>query len=891
MEGIDRLNSNYLFADSNYYEKEDVIKNLYNTVLTRTVKEIDEKNYNLIETLVKYEGEINRCIDMSNYYINEAFSSTLKTEKVRRRLRVHIYTLFNDGDAEVNYPADIEIADSENIYKHASPSSFTFNIHGYIVNGDESDYDNDANSPGVDTVSANRSKNHDNDLSHLVDESRTGRKDAKSKDSDPHIADLSSQNEQVDYCNTTVMKFTSFFSTIMVMRDKETIIFDKNNKNYYDCDKLTFNRIVNERKKETIKIFLFLDQKIPFFDLSPELKNFMQSPEETMPEVIKRIYEYSLEKELIDSNGIMRTDEVLRDVLKVDEYEFCELPRILQKHVSIQKPIVLEHVADIEKEDESETIYDIVVDVFEPFITFEDGKLQKFVLDSHHLSNLLKFLKMNEMMDGSSDKMSRCDVANSRSSKQNKEGEGKDGDQSDEKADQRDEVIKVKTSTKQNRDALEEESSHRENVQEVGDTNVCKEKGKKEKRSGKEDSLSRKGSNEKEANLNSPTISIFEKLNGIQSQIDNMDEQIINILCKIKQKNSLRLRYTNFYENPCGFIDHMMNSKFPIDFEDVNDNNYIYDHAANINDDNYYKLPWVHRGISKYLLIKNKNFDDVLKSVLNSMNLDCKRKLDDMNRNESKKQKLHLGAQENFDNNNNPYKFNMNYSCQSQPDFNNNAYFYYPNKNMNFNNAPEPFINNPMQNFYNNMNYESSNMPVPMDVPAAVPMAVPMDVPMNVPAAAPMNVPMNAPAAVPMNVPMAVPMNVPMDVPIAVPMAAPMDAPMGVPMDVPMGVPMDVPLGVPVSPPFPIEMMAFNGHNNNLPENMNPQNIFMQNSEQCNFNMYAQQVAPNPAYMMNYPPFNEMPPQNGFNPMYPGAAPMDGVYPNGNFYSANNYAP
>ncbi|EDL46405.1 hypothetical protein, conserved [Plasmodium vivax] len=820
MEPIDRLNSNCLFADSNYYDKEDVIKNLYNTVLTRTVKEIDEKNYNLIETLVKYEGEINRCIDMSNYYINEAFSSTLKTEKVRRRLRVHIYTVFNDGDKEMNYPADIEIADSENIYKYASPSSFTFNIHGYILNADESDYHNDADSPGVHTVPANASKNDDNDLSHLVDESKTRTKDADSKCSGTDIDDLSDANEQIDYCNTTVMKFTSFFSTIMVMRDKETIIYDKNNKNYYDCDKLTFSRIVNEKKKETIKIFLFLDQKIPFFELSPQLKNFMQSPEETMPEVIKRIYEYSLEKELIDSNGIMRTDEVLRDVLEVDEYEFCELPRILQKHVSIQKPIVLEHVVDLEKEDESESIYDIVVDIFEPFIAFEDGKLQKFVLDSHRLSNLLQFLKMNESKDGSSDKMSKSHVENVGSSK-----EGKQVDECDGKADEADEAVEAKSSAEQNGDAPEEETSHRENAEEEGETNVCEEKGKKEKRSGKEGSSSHKDSDKKEANLNSPTISIFEKLNGIQSEIDNMDEEIINILCKIKQKNSLRLRYTNFYENPCGFIDHVMNSKFPVDFESVNDNNYIYDQAANINDDNYYKLPWVHRGISKYLLIKNKNFDDVLKSVLNSMNLDCKRKLDDMNTNESKKQKVHLGAEESFDNN--PYKFNMNYSYQSQPDLNNNAYFYYPNKNMNFNNAPEPFINNPMPNFCNNMNYESSNMPVPVPVTMPVPVAMPVT----------------------------------------------------------------MPVAVPVPPPFPIEMMAFNGNGNKLPENMNPQNNFMQHNEQGNFNMYAQQVAPYAPYMMNYPPFNEMPPQNGFNPLYPGAVPMDGVYPNGNFYNANNYIP
>ncbi|GAW81909.1 hypothetical protein, conserved [Plasmodium gonderi] len=797
MEPIDSLNSNCLFADSRYYEKEDVINNLYNTVLTRTVKEIDEKNYNLIETLVKYEDEINRCIDMSNYYINEAFSSTLKTEKVRRRLRIHIYTIFNDGDKEINYPPDIEIADSENIYKYCSPSSFTFNIHGYILKADDSDYDNDCDSYDLHKQPSTIIKDDDG-FSYLVDESGTRTKDdVDSKYSGTDIDDSSNTNEHIDYCNTSVMKFTSFFSTIMVMRDKETIIYDKNNKNYYDCDKLTFSRIVNEKKKEIIKIFLFLDQKIPFFELSPELKKFMQSPEETMPEVIKRIYEYSLEKKLIDLNGNMKTDEVLKDVLGVDEYEFCELPKILQKHISIQKPIVLEHVVDLEKEDESESIYDIVVDIFEPFITFEDGKPQKFVLDSHHLSNLLQFLKMNETKDVTGRKMSEGYIEKSKNSK-NIEESGYNSD----KPDQKYEGEESKNNTEKNEDTEEGKIAYSIDGKKMDETSVQEEKGEKE-RSSKENCFSHKGNDKKETSFNSPAISIFEKMNVIQSQIDNMDEEIINILCKIKQKNSLRLRYTNFYENPCGFIDHVMNSKFPVNFENVNDNNYIYDQAANINDDNYYKLPWVHRGISKYLLIKNKNFDDVLKSVLNSMNLDYKRKIDDINTNDNKKQKVHTNSEENIDNN--PYKYPINYSYNNQPDLSNNAYYYYPNKNMSYNNTPEQFNNNPMYSYRNNMNYENNSM---------------------------------------------------------------------------QG-----------SSPFPRDAMTFNLNNDKFPENINSQNNFMQNNEQGNFNPYTQQVAPYAPYMMNYP-FNEMSQQNGFNVMYhPGAIPMEGMYPNGSFYNANNYIP
>ncbi|SCP05150.1 SWIB/MDM2 domain-containing protein, putative [Plasmodium ovale] len=713
MEPIHRLNSDSMFADS-YHEKEDVIKNLFHTVLTGSVKEIDEKNYHLIETSMKHENEINRCIDMSNYYINEAFSSILKTEEVRRKLRVHIYTVFNDGDKEINYPADIKVEDSSNVYKYVTPSSFTFNIHGYILNTDENDYDS-CESERLPSKTVNEEEDFCNNSEgahleginikgdHLKGKSGLRVKEEESKYSGTEIDDISESNEQIDYCNTSVMKFTSFFSTIMVMRDKETIIYDKKNKNYYDCDKLTFTRIVNERKKETIKVFLFLDQKIPFFELSPELNNFMQSPEETMPEIIKRIYEYSLEKDLIDFTSKMKTDEVLKTILEVEEYEFSDLPNLLQKHISIQKPIVLEHVLDLENEDESESIYDIVIDMFEPFMTLEDGKYRKFVLDSHHLSNLLEFLKMNEVKDISKKHSSEDSIAiastnefanfpNGMSDRCDNGSEEKCKAEEEEELDGNDYAVNNNTRD----DAVNygnNQCVHAKKNTQQGDEEILGElhdkSRDKDKKYKDRDSCA--------------AISIFEKMNGLQNEIEDIDDSIIDILCKIKQKNSLRLRYTNFYENPCGFIDHVMNSKIPVNLEDMNDTNFIYDQAANINDDNYYKLPWVHRGISKYFLIKNKNLDDVLKSVLNSMNLDCKRKTNDMNPHEIKKQKI-ARRSENSDNH---FKEPINNTYKNEQELNNNAYYYFPNKNMNYS-TPEPF-NNSVPNYANNLNYEDNN--------------------------------------------------------------------------------------------------------------------------------------------------------------------------------------
>ncbi|KAI4837378.1 SWI/SNF-related matrix-associated actin-dependent regulator of chromatin [Plasmodium brasilianum] len=869
MEPVDDLDSISVYDDSEY-KKDYVIRDLLREVITSSIKEIDGKSINLLETLMKYGYELNRCIDKSNYYINEAFSSRVNTEKLRRKLRVHVFTVFNDGDRELSYPANITVEDSANVYRNASPSSMTFNIQGYILDADESDYDDVDESERLPTRVMNERRNsgyfiedddEDEEGSEMINE------EVVSKYSGTDIDEDCENNENIDYRNTSVMKFTSFFSTIMVMRENETIVYDKKYKNYYDCDKLTFTRTLSERRNEIIKVYLFLDQKTPFFELSKKLSIFMKSPEETIPEIMKRIYEYCLEKDLVDSiSAKIKTDEKLKDILGVDECEFSDLPKLLQKNFVIQKPIVLEHIVDLENEDESESIYDIVVDIFEPFVTLDSGKRKKFVLDSHHLNDVLQFLKKHEIneeenedtLNEDSIKECTCTTNNLCS---------RDNNRLDENvypADVRNNLLNVNGGDIVNENA-EEENMELEDVEENYDKKdyinsgriitVLTEKGDIEEYLIKECSEFCK--KYKNLNLNSVGVTIFEKMNGLQSEIESIDDDIINILCKIRKKNNLRLRYTRFYEDPCGFIEHVMNSKFPVDFENLDDNiDYIYDQAANINDDNYYKLPWVHRGISKYLLIKDKNLDDVLKSFLNSMNLESKRKISSRSSNGNKKQRVPLNEQNNYcpyndsnsnnnysNNNNNNYYDNNNNNSNANNDNNmnnmlnmnsmlnmnnmynmnnlynmnnmqnvsnmqninnnnsninnNNLCYYYDNNNMNYS-TPDPF-NISMQNYGNNINYESNNM-------------------QN-------------------------------------------------------------------SGGF---QMNNNTNDNEVRLNMNAENNFMQNNEQVNFNAYnINQVAAYPTYM-NFP-FN-MTSQNDFNAMYNGTLPME-LYPNENFYNSGNFAP
>lgn len=93
MELFDRGNLRNLFVGS-CNEKDDIIKNLFVSAITPSIKDIDEKNYNLLGILNKYENEINSCINISNYYINEAYSSNLKSEKSKTQIEnSYIYNL------------------------------------------------------------------------------------------------------------------------------------------------------------------------------------------------------------------------------------------------------------------------------------------------------------------------------------------------------------------------------------------------------------------------------------------------------------------------------------------------------------------------------------------------------------------------------------------------------------------------------------------------------------------------------------------------------------------------------------------------------------------------------------------------------------------------------
>ncbi|KYO01810.1 SWI/SNF-related matrix-associated actin- dependent regulator of chromatin [Plasmodium gaboni] len=751
MELFDRGSSRNLFVGS-CNEKDDIIKNLFVSTITQSIKDIDEKHYNLLGILNKYENEINSCINMSNYYINDAYSSKIKSGKVRRKLRIHIYTIYKDGQREVSFPSDIKLEDSHKIYNYVSPSTFTFNIHGYVLNLDENDKDL------FEKECLSRSKRIQNELNsdNSIKENGMNSKEMDSQNSYSDVDNISEISEQeIDYYSTSAMKFTSFFSTIIVMRDTETIIYDKKNKNYYDCDKLTFTRIVNENTKETMKIFLFLDQKIPFFELSPELKDFMKSSEETLPEIIRCIYEYSLENNLIDSS-IMKTDEVLKGILEVDEYEFSELPKLLKKHIFIQKPIVLEHVIDLENSEQSESIYDIVIDTFEPYVSFKNGEYKKFLLDSNKYNKLLELLKINEkeyLMNNKLDEIS----SNHEDKIMQKEMQVYNNSDDQKNSNENEILSEIHETDKdimqeKNMDDNSEDKSLSnikepniltgvENDNEVTDKNITKQVEEEENNdiildnnTNSDAKKETKGIDEKnlykeypsykdfllEQNndkISSMGMSTFELINGLQNKINELDEKIIKTLNKIKHKNGLRLHYKNFCENPCKFIDHFMNSKFSENVENLNDSSYIYEQAANINDDNYYKLPWVHRGISKYLLIKNKNFDDILKNVLNSMNLECKRK---ENPNIYENINNTQGIMLNKTNDKRLKTLKNDYTQQNV--LKNNSCEPISNKNMNY---PQLVVNNnsinTFQNFGNNMNYINNDMQNPyminMDVP------------------------------------------------------------------------------------------------------------------------------------------------------------------------------
>lgn len=547
MEVVESENIGYRTVDK-LEEKEQIIRHLY-PLLTKTISEISAYRYKIIRNLLGYEKELNHCIYLCNSYFKEVKKSS-ERRRIRYTMRIHIHSIFKDGSKEPPYPIDITKEEEiSNPSKYMIPSSFCVSVEGYLINKIE---DERISSKVIDTNSKSN-----------LEEQEWKPKDKKAQ-MDSGIIETVEPLEDMSSMNINHIKLSSFFSTILIILNEETLIYSKQNNNFHSVDKITFSRIAKNRKNTLIKVVLFPEQEIPVFKLSAPFTDFMNTSEATLPEIVKRICEYSMENGL---EGVheYKTDETLMKLLGVSDFILPELPSLLGKHVSMKAPTILEHLVELEEADESESIYEIELDRVEP-CAVEDHSIPQGMNvkeNSDKISKILEFIKESE--------------------KELEEKEQMRKEPNLEESDVTDIHNRIDAdSTK--KDILPENVSTTERIQWLKDQGAF----------------------------------ALEQIEVIKYDIGEINNEIIEILGEIQKKKNLQLKYEKFVEDPVKFINGLArnineNSRSgKTDLSVLFDDNADFEKYVNsLSTNDYYKNPWINKGIMNYLKVKNKNIEEV----------------------------------------------------------------------------------------------------------------------------------------------------------------------------------------------------------------------------------------------------------------------------------------
>ncbi|EEA05179.1 SWIB/MDM2 domain-containing protein [Cryptosporidium muris RN66] len=165
-------------------------------------------------------------------------------------------------------------------------------------------------------------------------------------------------------------RFTSLFSRIVVnLSENETIIWDKKTSPLPECDGLEIHRIGGEEKN--IDIYFFIDYRIPHYSLSNILEDFMGTSISSLPNIIKRLWQY------IEINGLhsiqqhptsIKLDSLLKNIFceDIDIIQLSDIPDLLKKHLFPPKPVHVSHHLTLKGDwIDNESTYDFTVDLTE----------------------------------------------------------------------------------------------------------------------------------------------------------------------------------------------------------------------------------------------------------------------------------------------------------------------------------------------------------------------------------------------------------------------------------------------------------------------------------------------------------------------------------------------
>eukprot|EP00920_Eleutheroschizon_duboscqi_P000440 GHVT01001321.1.p1 GENE.GHVT01001321.1~~GHVT01001321.1.p1 ORF type:complete len:538 (-),score=46.83 GHVT01001321.1:1712-3325(-) len=194
---------------------------------------------------------------------------------------------------------------------------------------------------------------------------------------------------QKDKCPSA--KFTSFFDRILVITNKETILWDKRHPSFAECDGLEIKR--EGSFEHEIKILFFLEHKTPVFSLASPLSTFVGKEHSTLPGIVRAVWEHVVTYDLqsVEDPFWLRCDDTLKQLLSepategheiesasrasietrgdatiwkpVEGFRLNDLPRLLKRFLMPPKPVVLVHQLRLSGDwIQTEATYDFTVE-------------------------------------------------------------------------------------------------------------------------------------------------------------------------------------------------------------------------------------------------------------------------------------------------------------------------------------------------------------------------------------------------------------------------------------------------------------------------------------------------------------------------------------------------
>lgn len=165
-------------------------------------------------------------------------------------------------------------------------------------------------------------------------------------------------------------KFSSFFKSLVIELDKDLYGPDNHLVEWHRTPQTTETDgfQVKRHGDQSIKctILMLFDYQPPQFKLDMRLAKLLGIHTATRPVIIQALWQYIKSHKLQDSQEkeLINLDKYLQQIFECDRIRFSDIPSKLHLHCMPPEPIVINHMINIDANDQKRTsIYDIDIDI------------------------------------------------------------------------------------------------------------------------------------------------------------------------------------------------------------------------------------------------------------------------------------------------------------------------------------------------------------------------------------------------------------------------------------------------------------------------------------------------------------------------------------------------